>query len=311
MTIPAYLEGLNALLDHRASVFLPALGRTFACPPSFRIFAAQNPLAQGGGRKGLPHSFTNRFTRVRVAGLSLKDMEHIVGRMYGAPVGAPEGDAAAHAAHISRATIHSMLRFNQACCRLTAGLGSSASVLAELALDVPPGAPAAAPAAAAGAAESKTAGEGEPTFAPIAAGPVGLLGAPWDFNLRDVFRWCELCRAHGNALPPSAFVRTVYASRMRSRADSDALIELFRRVFARGGSGSETSIPVRTVTPRTACDCATIGQWPQCRRAVSARVPRSEPSTSTVLRPPNVRQAGSCAASAGPNLTPLRDLSQL
>lgn len=38
------LEGLNAVLDHRAEVFIPELGRTFRCPPTFRLFAAQNPI---------------------------------------------------------------------------------------------------------------------------------------------------------------------------------------------------------------------------------------------------------------------------
>ena len=45
------LEGLNAALDHRAEVFVPELGKTFKCPSTFRVFAAQNPAAQGGGRK--------------------------------------------------------------------------------------------------------------------------------------------------------------------------------------------------------------------------------------------------------------------
>ena len=40
------LEGLNSCFDHRAQVFVPELGLTFDCPPSFRVFAAQNPLAQ-------------------------------------------------------------------------------------------------------------------------------------------------------------------------------------------------------------------------------------------------------------------------
>jgi hypothetical protein len=57
-------QGLNSLLDHRAEVFIPELGRTFKCPPSFRVFACQNPSSQGGGRKGLPKSFLNRFTKV-------------------------------------------------------------------------------------------------------------------------------------------------------------------------------------------------------------------------------------------------------
>ncbi|KAG8091817.1 hypothetical protein GUJ93_ZPchr0012g21118 [Zizania palustris] len=57
------LEGLNAILDHRAEVFIPELGQTYKCPPSFRVFACQNPSSQGGGRKGLPKSFLNRFTK--------------------------------------------------------------------------------------------------------------------------------------------------------------------------------------------------------------------------------------------------------
>ena len=60
------LEGLNAVLDHRAEAFIPELGRAFACAPGFRVFAAQNPLQEGGGRRGLPRSFLNRFTRVHV-----------------------------------------------------------------------------------------------------------------------------------------------------------------------------------------------------------------------------------------------------
>jgi len=114
------LEGLNACLDHRAEVYIPELQRSFACPPSFCVFAcqvclafpgasvapllpiplshpsfsrvcggwsstlckernrhalnaapssvlqprSQNPYNQGGGRKGLPKSFLNRFTQV-------------------------------------------------------------------------------------------------------------------------------------------------------------------------------------------------------------------------------------------------------
>lgn len=70
----AVLEGLNAVLDHRGTVYLPELGRSFTRHPSFRIFAAQNPLNQGGGRKGLPKSFVNRFTKVYVEELSPDDL---------------------------------------------------------------------------------------------------------------------------------------------------------------------------------------------------------------------------------------------
>ena len=69
----AVLEGLNSVLDHRGTVYIPELGRSFQKHPSFRIFAAQNPQSQGGGRKGLPKSFVNRFTKVYVEELHPKD----------------------------------------------------------------------------------------------------------------------------------------------------------------------------------------------------------------------------------------------
>jgi midasin (ATPase involved in ribosome maturation) len=59
-------------------VYIPELGKEFACPPTFRIFAAQNPLVQGGGRKGLPKSFLNRFTKVYIEALTSDDLFSIV-----------------------------------------------------------------------------------------------------------------------------------------------------------------------------------------------------------------------------------------
>ena len=59
------LEGLNAALDHRGSIFIPELNSTFEVSSNrSRIFATQNPSIQGCGRKGLPKSFLNRFTRI-------------------------------------------------------------------------------------------------------------------------------------------------------------------------------------------------------------------------------------------------------
>ena len=61
------LEGLNACLDHRGEVFIPELNRTFKVDTrTTRIFACQNPLFQGSGRKGLPKSFLSRFTQVSI-----------------------------------------------------------------------------------------------------------------------------------------------------------------------------------------------------------------------------------------------------
>ena len=78
----AILEGLNAVLDHRGSVFIPELGKTFDKHPDFRIFAAQNPVQQGGGRKGLPKSFLNRFTKVYVQEHQRSDLLVICQHLY-------------------------------------------------------------------------------------------------------------------------------------------------------------------------------------------------------------------------------------
>ena len=78
----AVLEGLNALLDHRAEVFIPELGKAFPCAPGFRILAAQNPLQEGGGRRGLPKSFLNRFSKVAVEAYSAADFRFITGALF-------------------------------------------------------------------------------------------------------------------------------------------------------------------------------------------------------------------------------------
>ncbi|KAG0699989.1 P-loop containing nucleoside triphosphate hydrolase protein, partial [Suillus ampliporus] len=70
----AILEGLNAVLDHRGTVYIPELGRSIVRHPTFRVFAAQNPLQQGGGRKGLPKSFLDRFTKVYIEEVSPEDL---------------------------------------------------------------------------------------------------------------------------------------------------------------------------------------------------------------------------------------------
>ncbi|KAK0320902.1 AAA ATPase midasin [Friedmanniomyces endolithicus] len=76
------LEGLNACLDHRGEVFVPELGQTFHKHPEFRLFAAQNPHHQGGGRKGLPASFVNRFTVVYADAFHSEDLMLICKRSF-------------------------------------------------------------------------------------------------------------------------------------------------------------------------------------------------------------------------------------
>jgi midasin len=76
------LEGLNSCLDHRQEVFIAELDRTFPCHPDFQLFAAQNPHHQGGGRKGLPKSFVNRFTVVYADPFEKDDLYQICGAKF-------------------------------------------------------------------------------------------------------------------------------------------------------------------------------------------------------------------------------------
>ncbi|WQF75904.1 Putative von Willebrand factor, type A, AAA+ ATPase domain, midasin, midasin, AAA lid domain 7 [Colletotrichum destructivum] len=68
------LEGLNACLDHRGEVYISELDQVFKRHPDFRLFAAQNPHHQGGGRKGLPSSFVNRFIVVYADVFTAEDL---------------------------------------------------------------------------------------------------------------------------------------------------------------------------------------------------------------------------------------------
>ncbi|KAF1344926.1 hypothetical protein BDV97DRAFT_362818 [Delphinella strobiligena] len=76
------LEGLNACLDHRGEVYISELDQTFQRHPEFRLFAAQNPHHQGGGRKGLPASFVNRFTVVYADVFQKEDLYMICRKLF-------------------------------------------------------------------------------------------------------------------------------------------------------------------------------------------------------------------------------------
>ncbi|CAH0474881.1 unnamed protein product [Peronospora belbahrii] len=67
----------------------------------------------------------------------------------------------------------------------------------------------------------------------------GRLGAPWEFNLRDVFRFCDLLRQHteiGNSLDSqlhalSYYVNFIYVGRMRSPRDRELISRRFEDFF--------------------------------------------------------------------------------
>ena len=58
----------------------------------------------------------------------------------------------------------------------------------------------------------------------------GRKGSPWEFNLRDVFRWCDLIRAHPY-LKAGNFVDLIYLQRMRTLDDREQIKLLYEHVF--------------------------------------------------------------------------------
>ncbi|TKY64312.1 Midasin protein [Spatholobus suberectus] len=163
------LEGLNAILDHRAEVFIPELGNTYKCPPSFRVFACQNPSHQGGGRKGLPKSFLNRFTKVYVDELVEEDYLSICESKFST---------------IPRPLLSKLILFNKR-------MHEDTTVNQKFAKD----------------------------------------GFPWEFNLRDIFRSCEIIEGALKHSGVYSFLNIVYIQRMRTEADRKEVLRVFKEVF--------------------------------------------------------------------------------
>uniref|UniRef100_A0A8C9MGW1 Midasin n=1 Tax=Serinus canaria TaxID=9135 RepID=A0A8C9MGW1_SERCA len=166
------LEGLNACFDHRAEIYVPELGMNFHVQhKTTKIFGCQNPYRQGGGRKGLPKSFLNRFTQVYVDPLSAEDMKFIGKTLFPA---------------IDKTIIAKMVAFNN-----------------KIEKEV--------------MAEKKW----------------GQKGGPWEFNLRDLFRWCQLMLVDQSpgCYDPGQHVFLVYGERMRTREDKEKVISVYRDIF--------------------------------------------------------------------------------
>lgn len=180
------LEGLNAVLDHRGTVFIPELGRSFERHSDFRVFAAQNPLQQGGGRKGLPKSFLNRFTKVYLQEHTPEDLLMICRHLY-------PGD---------QGLVQRMITFNE--------------IIRE---------------------------------ATMASRTIGREGSPWEFNLRDLFRWFKLL-SEKNGLEltdhPVEYLKLVYLQRFRNERDRAAVMAAFEKVFS---VSSRSPRPQALLTP--------------------------------------------------------------
>lgn len=165
----AVLEGLNSILDHRRAMFIPELGETVVAPASFRVFAAQNPLHEGGGRKGLPRSFLNRFSRVSLELLLPADLLMISSALY--PQIPPESLQCMVA---TTTALHDAINTKRA---------------------------------------------------------FGHTGGPWEFNLRDVTRWCDLLVGSSSSGASSAecaahYARMLFVDKLHTVADQARAAEV-------------------------------------------------------------------------------------
>jgi midasin len=81
------LEGLNSCFDHRNEVYISELNKRFYInKEKTKIFACQNPFNQGGGRKGLPKSFLNRFSKVYIDQMTHDDLLFIISNVYSSKI---------------------------------------------------------------------------------------------------------------------------------------------------------------------------------------------------------------------------------
>jgi len=55
------------------------------------------------------------------------------------------------------------------------------------------------------------------------------LGLPWEFNLRDLLRWCQACEDTG--VEPDRWVRVLYKAKMRRVEDQEAVMRLYKEEF--------------------------------------------------------------------------------
>lgn len=145
------------------------------CCAGTRFFACQNPLKQGGSRRGLPKSFLNRFIQVYISELNDTDLFLILQEQF------PE---------LPEDLLQNMVAFNSRVVR------------------------------------------------EIESHSLGNKGAPWEYNLRDMTRWCEALIHHYNqdrsenkTYKPESLVTLIYSDRLRTRDDRAKIAEIFVEVF--------------------------------------------------------------------------------
>jgi len=216
------LEGLNACFDHREEVYLPEIGRSFRCPPTFRVFCAQNPMGEGGGRKGLPQSFLTRFSRVFVEAMTEEDMCEIASQAFqvdkasAISVGTAGGEETMVIDEHNTAEAEIAVLERARSTLAASYVPQMVAFIRRLQSDV------------------------------VTECAYGRSGGPWEFNLRDVFRWCELVQelARMRAILPANLgtlsvdsyliadaAHSLFVCRLREARDRDCVCKAFKDVF--------------------------------------------------------------------------------
>ncbi|KAI5286645.1 hypothetical protein KEM54_006626, partial [Ascosphaera aggregata] len=163
------LEGLNSCLDHRQEVYIAELDQTFRRHNDFVLFAAQNPHHQGGGRKGLPASFVNRFTVVYADSFTDHDLKKICSKISPAS---------------SKVEIELMVGFVSLLNRA------------------------------------------------INERKLGVVGGPWEINLRDISRWLKLLEKTEVRVQPYQFLDVVIGHRFRTVSDREEILRSYQYAFS-------------------------------------------------------------------------------
>lgn len=234
------LEGLNAILDHRGEIFIPELNKTFKLGTQTRIFASQNPLRQGGGRKGLPQSFLNRFTKVYLRKLESADLCHVV-----------NGKHAIYFESLKHALLNTVSNgtVKQEQTQLSSYFGTTNKnelIPTETNFDLC----------------ERLVEFSEKLDRGIHNLEFGYKGGPFEVNLRDILRWCDLIsntqtgfKANFHCDTTSndrfeAFILTIYEKMklvycQRMRTDTDKMY--IRNVFAQTFSCNAEALEIKSL----------------------------------------------------------------
>ena len=113
----------------------------------------------------------------------------------------------------------------------------------------------------------------------------GARGAPWDFNLRDLFRWCALMQAEQVAphWRPWDFVDVLFVQRMRTAEDRQAVLRLYAEWLAAPEASVSPHAPQPSPTaeePTEASSCAMSETAIPCATCVFGKRERVEARAS-------------------------------